>query len=118
MNVLKAIRNQKDREYKQNQRQIIEEACDAYIEHMDLLVMMILHKQFGFGAVRLERVYRAIEKEFHNYKRFMADNDRTCFNDEGERDDAWKLKQDLKAIGFDYDKIVGRIMSEDEETQI
>ena len=112
MNVLKTLQRQQDEEWKKQQRKIVEDACDAYIQHMDLILMMILHKELGLGAKRLERIYRAIEKEFAHYKRYMADNDRTRFNDGIERDDSWKLKQDLKAIGFDYDRIVKEIVEE------
>lgn len=115
MNAYKAYKN---RQAKAETNRIIEEHSDGYIEHMDLVILKVLHDEFGFGAVRLERFYRLIDKMFNEYKKYLADNDKTSFFDKdkrGERDDTWKLKRDLREIGFDYDKIVEDIVNEGEK---
>ena len=101
----------KERKYRERQRdqaikRITTENCDAYIEHMDLIVLHILHTEFGFGASRLKRVYQLIDKRYEEYRRYMAVNDKTKFNDGPERDDTATLKDNLRKIGFDYDEEV------------
>lgn len=109
MNVYKSYL---ERRRKAETDRIIEQHADEYIEHMDLCILMVLHDEFGFGAARLERFYRAIEPKFAEYKnRYTVKSDRTSFNgrDGDERNDTWVLKRDLRAIGFDYDAIVEKI---------
>ena len=86
--------------------QVVIDNCRAYIEHMDLIMLDVLHTEFGFGAKRLERVYRMLDTRFDEYLRFMASDDHTFFNDGVERDDTYALKYKLREIGFDYNEIV------------
>lgn len=102
--------------YKQRQRNqavkdITMENCDAYIEHMDLIILHILHTEEGYGAKRLSRVFRKIYKRFNEFKWYMKD-DRTKFNDGVERMDTFALKYKLREIGFDYDEEVRLAMQE------
>ena len=112
---MNAYKNYKKRELDKTMYQIAMDNCDAYIEHMDLIILDVLHTEFGFGAERLKRVYREIERRFNEYRRYMADGDNTKFNDGIERDDTWALKRNLREIGFDYDAVVAEIIRGDEE---
>lgn len=114
---MNAYKSYKNRQVNASRNRIIEEHADEYIEHMDLVILMVLHDEFGFGARRLERFYRCIDKMFREYKKYLSDKDKTSFFDKDkreERDDTWTLKRDLKKIGFDYDKIVEDIVNEGE----
>ena len=91
MNVYKSY---VERRRKAETDRIIEQHADEYIEHMDLCILMVLHDEFGFGAARLERFYRAIEPKFAEYKnRYTVKSDRTSFNgrDGDERNDTWVI---------------------------
>lgn len=87
---------------------------DGYLEHMDCVILMVLHRDFGFGAERLKRFYRAVSRVHDEYKFYVADSDKSSLYDakrdeNGERiirDDTWKLKEDLRRIGVDYDELV------------
>lgn len=87
---------------------------DGYLEHMDCVILMVLHRDFGFGAERLKKFYRAISRVHDEYKFYVADSDKSSLYDakrdeSGERiirDDTWKLKEDLRRIGVDYDELV------------
>ena len=103
---MNAYKKYQERQKNQEIKRITTENCDAYIEHMDLIVIHILHTEFGFGASRLKRVYQLIDKRYEEYRRYMAVNDKTKFNDGQERDDTATLKDDLRKIGFDYDEEV------------
>lgn len=107
---MNAYKNYKKRELDKAMYQVAMDNCDAYIEHMDLIILDVLHSEFGFGAERLKRVYREIDRRFNEYRRYMADGDNTKFNDGVERDDTWALKRNLRAIGFDYDAVVAEIV--------
>ena len=87
---------------------------DGYLEHMDCVILMVLHRDFGFGAERLKKFYRAISRVHDEYKFYVADSDKSSLYDakrdeNGERvirDDTWKLKGDLRRIGVDYNELV------------
>lgn len=92
---------------------------DKYVEHADMIALMVLYESFGFGAKRLKDFYSQLAPMFDRYKFYMADNDKTKFNSTdkvtGEpiiRDDTWVLKRDLKEIGFDFDEIVNELVAE------
>ena len=79
------------------------------IQYLDMLALMVLHTEFGFGAERLKRYYRAIYDMGQEYARYKDPHD----PDWGKKDkrgvgrvDFWKLKKDLYDIGFDYDAMV------------
>ncbi len=101
---MNAYKKYQERQKNQEIKRITEENCDAYIEHMDLIVLHILHTEFGFGASRLKKVYHLIDKRYEEYRRYMSINDKTKFNDGTERDDTATLKDHLRKIGFDYDE--------------
>lgn len=109
---MKAYDRYKERQRKQAVKEITMENCDAYIQHMDLIVLHILHTEFGFGATRLRRVFREIDKRFWEFKRYMAD-DHTKFSDGVERMDTFALKYKLREIGFDYDEEVRLALEEE-----
>lgn len=46
---MNAYKSYVKRQQKAETHRIIEEHANAYIEHMDLLMLMVLHKEFGFG---------------------------------------------------------------------
>lgn len=92
------------------------ETCDAYIEHMDLCMLWVLHITLGLGAKRLRIVYHSLYKTFEEFKRYLG-NSKTKFNEDVERDDTWALKYKLKEIGFDYDEEVKLAMQENDDEQ-
>lgn len=100
-----------ERQKNQAVKNVVMENCDAYIQHMDLIVLHILHTEFGFGATRLRRVFQEIDKRFYEFKRYMGD-DRTKFNEGVERMDTFALKYKLREIGFDYDEEVKNALQE------
>ena len=104
---MKAWHRYVQRQKNQALKNSVMENCDAYIEHMDLLMLWVLHEDFGFGAERLKRAYHALDKKFEDFRRYMGD-DRTKFNEGVERDDTWALKYKLREIGFDYEEEVRR----------
>ena len=76
----------------------------TYAKHYDLCMLMTLHREFGFGAARLEKFYRAFEKVFVDYQaRYYDDDDFKVF---GSRSDEYRLEEDLMAIGLDYEALV------------
>lgn len=116
---MNAYKSQKKRQEKQTITELVEEAMEKYVEHADLIALMVLHNQFGFGSRRLKQFYSALAPMFARYKFYMADNDKTKFGEVDkrtgevrERDDTWVLKRDLKEIGFDYDAVVAELLEE------
>ena len=88
------------------------------VQYLDMLALMVLHDEFGFGAERLKRYYRAIYDKGTEYARYRDPKD----PDWGKKDkrgvgrvDVWKLKADLMALGFDYDAMVDESLDRDEE---
>ena len=79
-------------------------------EHCDLLTLVTLHEEFGFGAERLRKLYRKVSilhDEFKN--KYIASDDTNL----GEgRCDTYAMKCYLKRIGFDYDKECEILLSE------
>ena len=77
------------------------------IMFLDMLALMVLHEEFGFGAQRLKRYYNAIMDMDARYSVYRDGHD----PDWGKKDkdgntrlDIYKLKKDLLEIGFDYDE--------------
>ncbi len=90
------------------------------VQYLDMLALMVLHDEFGFGAERLKRYYRAICDKGQEYARFRDPSD----PDWGKKDkrgvgrvDVWKLKADLMAIGFDYDAMVDESLERNDEEE-
>lgn len=83
----------------------------ACAEHFDLITLMTLHRQFGFGAKRLTKFYREFTAMYEYYKhRYLTLEDSTVC---GDRTDTYALKKRLKEIGFDYDAMCKTILAED-----
>lgn len=89
-------------------RTVTRDHMEERIQYLDMLALMALHEEFGFGADRLRRYYRAILKMDDIYSRYRAGEP-----DWGKKDrngygrmDIYKLKRDLADIGFDYDEMV------------
>lgn len=94
------IMSKKGRE-RQIKKTLIEE-IEWLSEHCDLLTLLSLHEEFGFGAERLRRAFRksvSLHEEFK--KRYMAADDPVTTKG---RCDTYAMKDQLKRIGFDYDK--------------
>lgn len=90
---------------------------DDCIMRLDMVCLMVLHDEFGFGAERLKRYYRAICPMADRYAGYNDGRE----PDFGKRTkgglgrmEIWKLKKDLYDIGFDYDTIVAE---EDEKSR-
>lgn len=76
------------------------------VQYLDMLALMVLHDEFGFGAERLKRYYRAIYEKGSEYLKYRDPKG----PDWGKKDklgygrtEFYKLKKDLYDIGFDYD---------------
>lgn len=83
-------------------KKTIVEEVEWLSEHCDLLTLISLHEEFGFGADRLKRAFRktiTLHDEFK--KKYMAADDTVTAKG---RCDTYAMKQYLKRIGFDYDK--------------
>lgn len=87
------------------------------IQFLDMLALMVLHDEFGFGAERLKRYYRAIYDKGQEYAKYKEPNG----PDWGKKDrfgygrtDLYKLKKDLYDIGFDYDAMVAEAVERKE----
>ena len=71
-------------------------------EHCDLLTLVALHEEFGFGAERLRKFYSKMVVLHDEFKdRYMASDDKVLG---AGRCDTYAIKMYLKRIGFDYDK--------------
>lgn len=79
-------------------------------EHCDLLTLVTLHEEYGFGAERLRKLYRKIGVLHDEFKNKYIASDDTVLG-EG-RCDTYALKNYLKRIGFDYDKECEILLSE------
>ena len=86
------------------------EYVEERIEYLDMLALMVLHTEFGFGADRLRRYYRKIMEISDDYKRRYADPNGPAWGKKDKmgstRLELGKLKKDLMDIGFDYDAMV------------
>lgn len=79
------------------------------IEYLDMICLMALHEEFGFGAVRLRRYYDAISRMNDHYLKYNGSAEPLFgrrSKDGMTRMDHWAVKRDLMNLGFDYDKIV------------
>ena len=89
---------------KGKERIIKKSLCDEIewlFEHCDLLTLISLHEECGFGAERLRRVFRTMLTLHNEFKaKYMAADD-TVTN--AGRCDTYAMKEYLKRIGFDYD---------------
>lgn len=79
------------------------------IEYLDMICLMALHREFGFGPARLRRYYDAISAMDKYYKRYNSRQEPIFgkkTKDGHQRMDLCKVKKDLLDIGFDYDRVV------------
>lgn len=94
-------------------KSIVEE-IEWLSEHCDLLTLISLHEEFGFGADRLRRAFRktvTLHDEFK--KKYMAADDTVTADG---RCDTYAMKEYLKRIGFDYDKECEKLLCNTSET--
>ena len=83
-------------------KRILVDETDWLFQHCDLLMLIALHEEFGFGAERLRRFYSKIGTLHDEFKRkYMTAEDETTTDG---RCDTYVMKQYLKRIGFDYDE--------------
>lgn len=83
-------------------------------EHCDLLTLITLHEEFGFGADRLRRALRktvVLHDEFK--KKYMAADDTQLAKN---RCDTNAMKEYLKRIGFDFDEECEKLLCNTSET--
>lgn len=80
------------------------------IQYLDMLALMVLHTEFGFGAERLKKYYRAIYDKGQEYARYKDPKNDPDWGKKDKlgygRTDVYKLKKDLFDLGFDYDAMV------------
>ena len=70
-------------------------------EHCDLLTLIALHEEFGFGAERLKKFFHKISTLHDEFKKkYVAADDMKL---SVGRCDTYAMKTYLKRIGFDYD---------------
>ena len=76
------------------------------VEYLDMICLMALHEEFGFGPERLRRYYDAIQRMDVHYSRYNG-KDEPVFGrktkDGFGRMDLWAVRRDLAALGVDYD---------------
>lgn len=84
------------------------EYMDERIMSLDMVALLVLHNEFGFGAERLKRYYRAIPPTAERYAKLSDGEPAYGKKDKNGmgRTELWALKRDLYKIGFDYDTIV------------
>lgn len=90
---------------KSRERIIKKSICDEiewFSEHCDLLTLISLHEEFGFGAERLRKAFYKTVALHHEFKKKYMAADDTVLTD--GRCDTHAMKEYLKRIGFDYDK--------------
>lgn len=86
------------------------EYMDEMIQRLDMLALLVLHNEFGFGPVRLKRYYEGIYELSKYYKKFTDGEPEygKKSKDGKERLELWKLRRDLKEIGFDYEAEINK----------
>lgn len=83
-------------------RKTIVDEIEWLSEHCDLITLIVLHEEFGFGAERLKRAFRKTLTLHNEFKaKYMAADDTQLAKN---RCDTNAMKQYLKRIGFDFDK--------------
>lgn len=85
------------------------EEMEWLCEHCDLLTLVALHEEFGFGAERLKKLYAKMLTLHDDFKNKYISNDDTRL-EEG-RCDTYAMKQYLKRIGFDYDEECEKVLN-------
>ena len=102
----KAAERELDRLIKEKTR----EELLHYVTHYDLCMLITLHRDFGFGAARLEKYYRQYVERFTEYQaRYYDEDDLATF---GSRSDEYQMNEELLAIGFDYEALVAEYKKE------
>ena len=110
---MNALKKYRERQNQAKAREIVDENLDGFIEHMDLLILYVLHAEFGFGKDRLTRFFNSISDYYRYFRdRFVKPGDENRFWAPGGRLDTFALKQYLMDCGFDYDKACAEKMAE------
>lgn len=113
---MNALKKYKERQNQAKAREIVDENLDGFIEHMDLLILYVLHAEFGFGKERLTRFFCAISDYYRYFRdRFVKPGDENRFWAKEKRLDTFALKQYLLECGFDYDAICEKKLQENKE---
>lgn len=84
------------------------EYFEERLAFLDMVVLMVLHNEFGFGADRLKRFYAAIMPLADHYKLYISNQEPEWGRKDRsghERMDLWAVKRDLKNLGIDYDEL-------------
>lgn len=96
-------------------RMVTQEHLEERIIYFDMLALLVLHNEFGFGPQRLRKYYEAIGKWDERYAVYNTKND----PDWGKKDKdgrsklcLWAMQRDLYNIGFDYQAIVNDMEDE------
>ena len=78
---------------------------DDLIMRLDMLALLVLHNEFGFGADRLRRYYHGIWKLADYYNKFKDGEPEYGRRTKNGFDsmELYKLRKDLLDIGFDYE---------------
>lgn len=113
---MNALKKYKERQYRDKAREIVNENMDNFIEHMDLLIMYVLHNELDLDAVGLERIFMCISDYYEAFRsQFVKPGDDNRFWQKGGRMDTYALKYYLKEIGFNYDAVCEKKLKENEE---
>ena len=95
-------------------KKTIVEEIEWLCEHCDLLTLIALHEEFGFGAERLRRMYRKVGILHDEFKRkYMTAEDESATTN---RCDTYAMKVYLKRIGFDFDEECEKLLCSISET--
>lgn len=101
---MNAMKKYKERQFQAVARKAVNDNLDGFIEHMDLLILWVLHCEFGFGEKRLRHFFTVISEYYTAFRdRFIQPGDEYRFYSQEGRMDTFALKHRLKEIGFDYD---------------
>jgi hypothetical protein len=89
-------------------KRILVDEMEWIAEHCDLLTLVALHEEFGFGADRLRKLFAKICVLHNEFKEKYIAEDDTQLTD--GRCDTYAMKVYLKRIGFDYDAECEKIL--------
>ena len=105
---MNAMKKYRERQVRDRARQLVNDNLDNFIEHMDVLILYALHREFGFGAKRLRKFYDVIGEYYTYFRdRFVKPGDENRFYGPEKRMDTDAIKYYLREeAGFGYDAVV------------
>ena len=96
-------------------RNSIVEEMEWISEHCDLLTLVALHEEFGFGAERLRKLFKKISTLHDDFKaKYISADDTKLY---AGRCDTYAMKEYLRRIGFDYDAECEREMMRNDRNE-